>query len=158
MEAQARNKRALIALAGFLIVILAVVVFVRFRSGNPHPISSLVKSPPLPVRHSDTVKPNFVHTYTLDISADHVPGTLSGSWDCKGKSAGIKGAIDDTLIAFRLKGANNEVLQQMPDHPRSGNFSLRVTRPGRYTFEFDNGGILRATPRQVSIDGTYQPD
>lgn len=158
MDNAGRNKRALIALAGFLVVILAVVVFVRYRSGSRHPISGLIKAQPQPVRSSDSVKPNFIGTYTLDFRTDQVPGMLTGSWRSQGKTAGIKGAMDDTLIAFRLKGPNNEVLQQQQDHPTSGNFSVRVMRAGRYTFEFDNSGLIRSTSRQYSLDGTYQPD
>ena len=74
-----------------------------------------------------------------------------------GKRAGIKGANDDTLVGFTLRGPDNKVIQTL-DHPTSGNFSVRCDAPGVYTFVFDNTGIIRSSARKVSIKGTYQPD
>ncbi len=99
---------------------------------------------------------------TIDIPANKV-GTfkveakkasmLVGNWTSKGSTANVKGATDDTLVDFRLLGPNNEVLQKL-DHPIEGNFSIDITKPGIYTFEFNNTGIVRSSGRNVTIKGT----
>jgi hypothetical protein len=118
----------------------------------------ILKPPPLRVNQDFTVESRHQMTWTFAPPAGKTPGLLQGRWTSQGKSAGLRGANDDTLIAFKLLGPNDNIIQQQPDHPVGGNFSVRCEGPGNLTFVFDNGGIIRSSSRQVHIEGTYQAD
>jgi hypothetical protein len=109
----------------------------------------------IPLKQTVTVEPGRFATYSWEFSK--TPGRLYGSWISQGRSANIRGATDDTLVSFKLVGANNEILQNL-DHPASGNFDIHITSPGRYTFWMGNTGMLRSSSRVVTIDATYKPD
>ena len=66
--------------------------------------------------------------------------------------------MDDALISFQLLGPNNEVIQKLPNHPVSGNFSVRFANPGNLTFVFDITRIIFASDRTVKIEATFHPD
>jgi len=119
--------------------------------------ASLLAATPIPLQKTLKVEPGQSVSHTFAVPSDKLPGRLQGHWTCKGSSAGIKGAKDDTLVAAQLRGPDNKVMQEY-DHPTAGNFSIRITAPGIYTFTFDNSGLVRSTPRMVEIEGAYQPD
>jgi hypothetical protein len=81
---------------------------------------------------------------------------LHGHWTCKGVSAEIDGATDDTLVHFVLRGPDDKVIEQR-NHPTSGNFSVNYDEPGTYTFVFDNSGIIRSSSREVEFEGRFDP-
>ena len=119
--------------------------------------ASLLAATPIPMQKTLKVEHGQSESYTFAVPADKLPGRLQGHWTCKGSSAGIKGAKDDTLVGAQLRGPDNKVIQDY-DHPTAGNFSFRITAPGIYTFTFDNSCLVRSTPRIVEIEGSYQPD
>jgi hypothetical protein len=109
---------------------------------------------PEKIRRTITVEPNYAYVYTLEFPVGKVPGRLVGSWRAMGRSANLEGAADDTLIRFRLLGPNNEVVQTL-ERPTHGSFSVLVSTPGQYTFEFDNRGLIRSSKRLVSLEAEY---
>lgn len=111
----------------------------------------------IPVRETIRIDANSVQKWPFHPPGDKFPGRLLGHWTCRGKAAGVQGAKDDTLVAFKLIGPDAKTIQQL-DHSTSGNFDIRFNGPGVYTFEFNNGGVFRSSARVVEIDGTYQPD
>lgn len=121
-------------------------------------LQSAVSTAPIPIKHTIKIEPNYIQTWTFSAVASKVPGRLYGHWSCQGKSAGIRGAHNDTLVSFKLVGPDNRVIVQEPKHPVEGNFDVRIDSPGVYTFEFNNGGIIRSSARVVKVDATYQPD
>jgi hypothetical protein len=118
---------------------------------------SLMRATPIPVKDNIDVPAGKLMNWTFSTPDGRTPGLLQGTWHCSGASAGISGAQDDTLVGFTLRGPDDKVLEQL-DHPISGNFSLRFEAPGKCTFVFDNGGIIRSSMRKVRIEGTYHPD
>ena len=80
-----------------------------------------------------------------------------GHWICKGVSADIDGATDDTLVRFVLRGPDDKVVEELDHHPTSGNFSVNYDEPGTYTFVFDNSGIIRSSSREIEFEGTFDP-
>jgi hypothetical protein len=110
----------------------------------------------IPIHQTVTVQPNQEYQLTLPWPELKTPGWLRGHWTVRGKSANFPNAADDTLVGFTLTGPNNEILQRQ-NHPTSGNFAIRC-EGGEYTMTFNNTGVLRASARIVTIDGTYQPD
>lgn len=119
--------------------------------------AALVTAAPIPVTDRLTIEAGKGMTYSVTPPHGKVPGWFTGRWTCKGKSAGIKGAHDDSLVAFKIVGPDDKVIEKL-DHQGRGNFKLRFDGPGAYTFVFDNSGIIRSSARVVEIDGTYQPD
>lgn len=93
----------------------------------------------------------------IEIPSSTVPGDLNGSWVSTGKSAGIKGANDDSLVNFQLLDVEGKVIQKI-DHPVSGTIKYRVTVPGKYTMIFSNAGFVRSSARNVELKATYTPD
>lgn len=121
------------------------------------PLATLTAATPVPIKQAIRVEPNRVMTWPISAPDGKFPGRLYGHWTCRGKAAGIQGAHDDSLVAFKLVGPDNRIIQQS-NHPFEGNFDLHVTGPGVYTFEFSNAGLLRSSARVIEFDGTYQPD
>jgi len=118
--------------------------------------ATIFAASPIAVTKSLTVPPNQVVAFPWAGPEGKVPGRLFGQWTSHGASAGIKGANDDQLTRFVLRGPDNRVIQTV-ENPTAGNFSVRFDAPGTYTFEFDNTGAFRS-PRSVQFEGTYQPD
>jgi hypothetical protein len=149
--------------AGIIIIgamALAGWWFVSRKTGIASPaavLKSAVTAEPIPVMTKLRIEAGKGMTYTVSAPGNKVPGRLYGRWTSQGKTAGIKGATDDSLVGFRLVGPDNKVVEKS-DHPSAGNFNLRFDAPGNYTFEFDNAGVVRSTARVVEFDGTYQPD
>ena len=151
------SVRKIVAVCALLIVGLALWwVFSVAHPSVPSPAVVLpILSPPAQkIDETLIVGPGYTETYRLTIPR---PGHFSGFWSSAGKSAGIAGAQDDTLVGYVLRSPDNQVLDRL-DHPTSGNFDVRCTSPGIYTFEFSNAGIIRMAARKVEIHGTYQPD
>lgn len=121
-------------------------------------LQSAVSATPIPIKQTLEIEPNYVQPWTFAAPAGKVPGRLYGRWSCQGKGAGLRGAHDDTLVSFKLIGPDNKVIVNEPKHPIDGNFDVRIDSPGEYTFEFNNGGIIRSSARVVKVDATYQPD
>lgn len=117
----------------------------------------LIAATPIPVKGNFDVQAGRLVNWTFSTPEGRTPGLLQGSWHCQGQSVGVSGAQDDTLVGFTLRGPDDKVLEQL-DHPISGNFSLRFEAPGKCTFVFDNGGIIRSSMRKITIEGTYHPD
>lgn len=148
----------LVVFAGF-----AFWAFMPSAGGTSAPLSAAtgalvnaVKGPQ-PIRIKETIRIEAGKGKSLSFEFPKTPGRLYGHWSASGVSTQIKGATDDTLVAFKLVGPNNESLQNL-DHLTSGNFDIHITSPGRYTFTLDNAGILRASDRVVEIEATYKPD
>jgi hypothetical protein len=117
----------------------------------------LLAAAPIRIDETFQVPPQRSQEWTWEPPDGRTPGLLEGSWECRGSTSGIAGANDDTLVGFALRGPDNRVIQQL-DHPVSGNFSLRCTSAGKYTFVFDNGGIVRSSARKVTLHGAYHPE
>jgi hypothetical protein len=145
-----------------LIVILAMGYagwwYVSRRTDAIPTPAQVLGTTPVKVDETFTVESNHQASWTFAPPVGKSPGLLEGRWMCQGKSAGIHGAADDTLIAFKLLDPNNNVLQAQPDHPVQGNFSVRCDGTGNLTFIFDNTGIIRSSSRQIHLEGTYRPD
>jgi hypothetical protein len=114
------------------------------------------KARPILINKSLTVDARSQQTWSVPAPGP-TPGLLQGRWNSSGASGGIRGAQDDTLVSFELRGPDNALLQRL-DHPLTGNFSIRYETAGIYTFTFNNAGFVRSTARTVTIEGTYQPD
>jgi hypothetical protein len=152
-----RQTRVAASLAIVAVLAVAGWWFISRKTAVASP-TSIVAASPIPVRDTLRVEANHAMTYTLTPPQGKLPGWLSGRWTCTGKSAGIKGANDDSLIGFSIVGPDNNVIEKLDRHPTSGNFKLRFDGPGAYTFTFDNSGIIRSSARVVELSGTYQPD
>jgi hypothetical protein len=146
------------------LVICAVIVggwwFASRKTSIASPAAALkaaVSAEPIPVKRTIRIEPNHVQEWPFSPPGGKVPGRLYGHWSCQGKTAGIAGAHDDSLVSFKLVGPDNKTIQEL-DHPTDGNFDIRFDSPGIYTFEFNNGGIVRSSARVVEFEGTYQPD
>lgn len=122
--------------------------------GNP---TALLKPAPTVLDQTFTLDAHQFFSIPVVVQSGRVPGTLQGHFSVRGKSAGIAGATDDTLVDFYIKGPNNERLNGL-DHPTDGNFSIKVTAPATYTLVFSNAGIIRSSGRRVTLTGKYQPD
>lgn len=131
--------------------------FVSRKTIIASPLATL-SATPIPIKQTLKIEPNYIQPWTFAAPAGKVPGRLWGRWSCQGKSAGLRGAHDDSLVSFKLVGPDNKVISQQPKHPWEGNFDVRIDSPGVYTFEFNNGGIIRSSARVVKVDATYQPD
>ena len=145
--------------AGLILIFAGILGgwwFVSRRTGAPGP-REIIQARPIPIKDTVDVEAGHSVKYTFTVPAGKAPGLLQGHWSAQGKSANIKGATDDTLVGFTLRGPDNNVIQSL-DHPTSGNFSSRCGAAGAYTFEFSNAGIIRSSSRRVTIDGSYQPD
>jgi len=147
-----RSIVGVFVLAGLL---AAIWFFTPARKVLSKASAAATGSQPIPVKETMTVEPGKIQTFGCEFP--NTPGRLYGTFHVAGSSAKIKGATDDTLIAFKLIGPNNETLQKL-DKPTSGNFDIHITSPGRYTFVLDNGGIIRRSARSVEIDAMYKPD
>jgi hypothetical protein len=79
---------------------------------------------------------------------------LFGTWRSSGKAYG---GADDTIGAFRLTDPTDRLLTSSTGATQ-GSFTVRVGADGNYTFVFDNGGLIRSTPRKVFLDVQYLPD
>lgn len=110
------------------------------------------------VKQTLHIEPNRATTFNFVVPKDRVPGFLLGEWKSLGKSAGIAGATDDTLIAFRIIGPGKQIIEKQDHHPLAGSFKIRIDSPGQYNFIFDNSGIIRSSAREVEITGAYQPN
>src|SRR5437660_455444 len=130
--------------AGVLIIIVALFVFWYLLmpnrdkgthlSGAVAAVNNAIHGPqPIPVKDSATVEAGKGRTCSYEFPK--TPGRLFGHWSSKGKSAQIRGATDDTIVAFQLIGPNNNILHNL-DHATGGNFDIRIDSPGRYTFVF----------------------
>lgn len=139
--------------AVLLLLGLGGVAWFFLRSQGVASPAALLKPQPVPFRSSFDVKPNYSQSYSLDFKASDVPSRVTGEWTSR-RPPGA-GGLDDTLVAFKLKGPNNENLQTL-DHPTGGTFSFSVKTPGTYTFVFDNSGVIRMTPRHIEISGQRQ--
>lgn len=145
---------------GICAVILGVWWYVSRKTIMPSPVAAFtaaVSAEPIRVKQTIRIEPNYERTWPFSPPGGKFPGRLSGHWSCQGKTAGIPGAHDDSLVSFKLVGPDNRTIQRL-DHPNGGNFDIRFDGPGVYTFTFNNGGILRSSARVVEFDGTYQPD
>jgi hypothetical protein len=142
-------------------VILVSWSLISFVSpGIPSPAALLrTVSTPAPETFYDklTVGNGVLFSWRLSLSSSEAPGRLYGYWTSGGRNAGVPGALGDTLESYALLGPNNQVLGGL-DNPASGNFDVQCDGPGVYTFEFNNRGLLRNTPRIVEIHATFQPD
>jgi hypothetical protein len=157
-KANAKSLKGILVTVFLLVGIIVTVWFVMARATGAKPtplVNAITGRTPIILDDKFTVNQNYVMNKTLNI--DRVPGLLVGNFLARGKSVGIKGAQDDTLVAFHILGPNNQRLNEL-DHPIRGNFSIRVTSPGTYTLVFSNGGIIRSTAREVTLDGKYQPE
>ena len=125
------------------------------RSPLPSP-AALLAAPAIPLNNTITVPAGKEYKLAVSYPQDRSPGWLRGTWTVGGTSAGVRGAMDDTLVSYSLIGPDDSIIDRQ-DHPTSGNFSVRYTG-GVYTFMFDNGGVFRSSPRVVTIEGSYQPD
>ena len=128
--------------------------------GVPSPMTVLraVSTPkPESLDKNLSIASGMADTWRITLSADKTPGRMCGYWTSEGKTAGIRGAQDDTLVSYALRGPNNQVLASL-DHPASSNFDVHCVNPGVYTFEFNNSGLLRSSTRNVTIHLTYQAD
>jgi hypothetical protein len=133
--------------------------FPAIRSSRhlPQPFKSAVTAAPVPLKETLRIEPNYEKVWPLSAPGGKFPGRLTGHWSCRGKTAGIAGAHDDSLVSFKLVGPDNKTIQQAP-RPTDGNFDIRIDGPGVYTFTFNNGGVLRSSARVVEFEATYQPD
>ena len=113
---------------------------------------------PITVKQTFHIEPHHVTTFNFVPPKDKVPGILSGEWKSVGKSAGIAGAKDDTLIAFKIIGPGKTIIEKQDHHPVGGGFKIRIDSSAQYTLIFDNSGIVRSSAREVQLNGTYQPD
>lgn len=120
--------------------------------------SGILNGSSILIRQTLRIEPNRASTFNFIAPIDRVPGFLSGEWKSVGKSAGIAGARDDTIIAFKLIGPDKKIIEMQDHHPVAGSFKIRIDKPGQYTFNFDNSGIVRSSAREVRVDGSYQPD
>jgi hypothetical protein len=120
-------------------------------------IASIVAASPVAVNQTFTVEPGKAYQFRFEFPADKSPGRFHGSWTSQGKSAGLKGATDDTLVTFTIKGSDDKTLTTSNRHPVTGNFDFRYTG-GTVTLTFDNSGIIRSSARTVTLAGIYQPD
>jgi hypothetical protein len=157
-KANAKSAKGILVTVFVLIGIIVTVWFVFARSTGAKTapmVNVLTGKPPIILDDKFTVNQNYVMNHKLNI--ERAPGMLTGNFYARGKTIGIKGAQDDTLVGFHILGPNSQKLNVL-DHPVRGNFSLRVTAPGTYTLVFDNGGIIRSTPREVTLEGKYQPE
>lgn len=143
--------------AGAVIIAgLALCVWWYGTHGGNNAVRAAVKGPqPIKIKQKMTVEAG--KGQQLSYEFPKTPGRLYGHWSSKGISAQIKGANDDTLVAFQLIGPNNDKLQDL-GKATGGNFDIRINSPGRYTFVFDNQGIIRSSARVAEIEATYQPD
>jgi hypothetical protein len=123
----------------------------------PIPYEPTTKSAPVSFDKIITVEADTSEIYSFSVPADKAPGWLQGHWDIQGKSAGIAGAHDDTLVNYVLRDPNGKVIARM-DHPISGDFSINCDVPGVYKFVFNNAGIIRESSRIVTLRGTYFQD
>ena len=145
---------------GVCAVILVVWWFVSRKTIMPSPVAAFqaaVTAEPIHLREKIRVDANYEQPWRFTPPGGKYPGRFTGHWSCRGKTAGISGAHDDTLVAFTLVGPDNRTIQKL-DHPTDGNFDIRLDGPGGYTFMFNNCGILRSSARVVQFEGTYQPD
>lgn len=145
---------------GICAVILCVWWYVSRKTIMPSPVAAFqaaVTAQPIDIRESIRIEPNYEQPWRFSPPDGKFPGRLTGHWSCRGATAGISGAHDDSLVAFKLVGPDNTTIQQTKK-PIDGNFDIRCDGPGVYTFVFNNAGILRSSARVVEFDGTYQPD
>jgi hypothetical protein len=145
---------------GIFAAILGVWWFVSRKTMIPSPaaaFTAIVKAEPITIQETIRIQPDSEKMWNFSAPAGKYPGRLTGHWTCRGKSAGILSAHDDSLVSFKLVGPDNRTIQHL-DHPTAANVDIRVDGPGVYTFTFNNGGILRPSARVVEFDGTYQPD
>jgi hypothetical protein len=151
------------SLVGTLLIVTMMVAgwwFVSRQTTIASPadtLKSIVTAQPFPVKRTIRVEAHHDATWTFSPPAGKFPGRFYGRWTCEGKSAGIAGAQDDSLVVFNLIGPDNKPIQQM-SHPIGGNFDIRIEGPSIFTFEFNNSGIVRSSSRVVELNGTYQPD
>jgi len=144
-----------------LVVVAAAIFGAWYFIGRksiavPTPKQFLSASP-VPINQTVTIASGKEIDWTFSAPAGKTPGVFQGHWTCRGKSADIKGATDDTLVAFKLLDPNNKVVQH-DDHAVTGNFKVHCDDSGTYTLVFDNSGIIRSSDRNVVIDASYQPD
>jgi hypothetical protein len=147
------------------VIVLGIVALLGFwwmasrtNPGVPSPSSIVNMRPaPIPLDKVITISAGGAENYTINIPSNKCPGLLHGDWQSQGKSAGISGANDDSLVGFTIEGPDGSVLSRL-DHPVSGNFSFRCTQAGTYTFTFDNQGIIRSSGRTVNVHPEFQPD
>src|SRR5437867_2107101 len=66
------------------------------------PSAAFARSRSIPVKVSMKIEAGDGETHSFEFP--QTPGRLYGSWSSKGASANIKGATDDTLVAFKLIG------------------------------------------------------
>jgi hypothetical protein len=111
---------------------------------------------PLSVKEKIDIAARTNATYVFTAPSGKFPGRFHGRWICKGKSAGITGAHDDSLVKFKLIGPDSETIETL-DHPSLEDFDVTIENAGSYTFEFFNTGIIRSSARIVELEGTYQP-
>jgi hypothetical protein len=132
-------------------VCIAVIAFVQPAvRGDAAPDNAL--------RVARTFKVKVGRAYELRLSSPDKTRRwhLHGHWTCRGVSAEVGGATDDTLVRFVLRGPDDKIIETR-DHPTSGNFSVNYDEPGTYTFVFDNSGIVRSSSREVEFEGTFDP-
>jgi len=157
--AQPKSNRWLPLLVVILIVLGTcfggILLSALRRTPGGGGVRSFIRPGPVPISESIAVEPNTSTLYRFEVKPEGLPGRLSGHWTSRGKSAGIAGATDDTLVGFWIKDPNNQIVQYL-DHQFEGNFSLSVAVPGTYTFEFGNAGILRSSKRVVELEGQYE--
>jgi hypothetical protein len=149
------DRKSLTRLVVLGVVIVGAWWALSRTTGIISPKAAIAEARSRAINQTFSVQAGYEHTYAVEFR--NIPGRLSGHWSSQGKSAGIKGATDDSLVAFKLIGPNNNTLHNL-DHQNGGNFDVRIDSPGRYTFAFDNSGIIRSSARNVSLDATYQPD
>jgi len=145
-----------------LVIVVAAIFGAWYFMGRkfiavPSP-KQILTAAPVPINQTTTIASGHEFDWTFSAPAGKTPGVFQGHWTCSGKTAAIKGATDDTLIAFRILDPNNKIIQHDDDHPMGGNFKIDCDDSGSYTLVFDNSGIIRSSARNVVINATYQPD
>jgi hypothetical protein len=129
------------------------------RAGGllPRGASAGQKPEPTLVKHSLQVAQGKTQEWAFEPPRRKTPGRLFGTWSSKAASPVKTIGSDDTLASFQIRGSKNETLHTL-ERSTGANFDVRVEEPGKYTFWFDNGGLVRRSDRVIEIDATYQPD
>src|SRR5260221_1034272 len=102
------KQNQLNTLAGTGIIIAAILGiwwFAARKTAIASPaaaIKAAVTASATPVRETLRIPANYNQSFTFSPAASKLPGRLYGQWTCRGKTANISGAHDDTLVSYRL--------------------------------------------------------
>ncbi|HZK82463.1 MAG TPA: hypothetical protein VFC46_15380, partial [Humisphaera sp.] len=128
---------------------------IKYHVTVPAPVAHVAQAP-ITGKETVTIRRGKLYNLPLSFEPNITPGRLTGHWESEGKSAHLRGANDDTIVAFTIRDSKNaRVVQQL--HTVSGKFDARYDG-GVYTLTFSNADLLRSSARNITIEWTYQPD